>query len=122
MLVPAPDEIASPFARDHIGKSRRGGLWQRPQGVAVQVDDVLRKSEAVAQVRQRIACVQGSAILTGHTHRATSSCPNLVCPAVTFQLPGLSLFVSAHHKLLLFEDRHSVPWANSASFCSFSIL
>ena len=54
-IVPAADQPDTPFLGDDVRDALAGGARQRAEGVAVEVDDVRRQVEALAECAQRIA-------------------------------------------------------------------
>ena len=65
-IIPAADEPASPLLPDHLLDPGRSLSRQRPQRVAVQVDDSVGDREVIAYARQGILLVEAEAGLTVH--------------------------------------------------------
>ena len=66
--VPRFDEVCAPFAGDHIGHARGGGLGGHAQRVAVQVDHARGQGEVAAQRREGVLRVERAAVLQGGGH------------------------------------------------------
>ncbi|MNV02850.1 hypothetical protein D3C71_930900 [compost metagenome] len=70
--VPRFDEVCAPFAGDHIGHARGGGLGGHAQRVAVQVDHARGQGEVAAQRREGVLRVERAAVLQGGGHGVQS--------------------------------------------------
>ena len=58
MCVPAPDQAVTPFLPHDLVQARRGLGRQRAQGIAVEINDVLRQCKALPECADRIRLVQ----------------------------------------------------------------
>ena len=56
-VVPAADQARAPFGGDDVLDALSGGARQRAERVAIEVHDVRRQVEAIAEGPQRIASV-----------------------------------------------------------------
>jgi hypothetical protein len=58
VLVPAGDQILAPLPTHHVVEHARGRFGQRPERIAVEIDQAVRQRETVPPGRQRIGGVQ----------------------------------------------------------------
>ena len=63
--VPTADQVAAPFAGNHVGHAGGGGAGHGTQRIAIQVDHALGQGEMFAQRAQRICGVKRLAVLQG---------------------------------------------------------
>ena len=64
-VVPRTDQALAPLMRDHFCHPRDGGLGQRAQRIAIQVNHAFGQAELVAQMAQRVQGVELLAVAEG---------------------------------------------------------
>src|SRR6218665_527447 len=67
--VPAADQPVRPLLLDYRALVRRDRFRQRPERIAVEIDDAFREMEAVPEPSQRIGGIGGDRLGAGEAHR-----------------------------------------------------